>query len=632
MNKSILLIGISLVLLAGCRQQQADLPRLVELDSLIAVAPDSAAALLEAIPADSLPTAADRAYHALLLTQAKYKADIHAYRLDTINLAVDYYADGHDKDKRTRSLLYKGCVLEELPQLDSAMYYYKYAEDMATQSGDTYHRGYALMRQASLFQSRYARREAIECFRQSMRCMRAVHNEYEVLYALQELGNLYLTINADSAKAFIDESIRLSLQLDSCDYAYCLASKSAYCLSEGQYHDCIMHGKEAIQSSRDRLSLFRSCNWVATAYSLLGQVDSSQKYLAMSPLPLSRSDSVLYLSTKASMRCRDSILCRLQAGNMADTLIDVSTISLLKESIESYNASKACETVACAAHEMNMAILSSIFLLVLLGLTLYLFIKRHQRVCKRHSDEIVQKDDLIQTRELDLRSITQKIHEHETTINQSQATIQHQLHEMAAKDSIIQRQLAIIQSKEQALQDSEEMLDRQSEIIKANQESIKNFAKRIESLKGQVALAQQDAWDGKAACVSEHVSYRNDLVSLMDQLKIQIVEAHKSLTGGKSAHHEQSRAIRCMLNDNFCETVIAATMAAYPSLAASLEDHELSRKDLMTICMHLAGFPNAVIRDYLDVQRDHTVTNKKRNLAKLLGVSTLDEFRGSGKI
>ncbi len=43
----------------------------MELDSLIAVAPDSAAALLEAIPADSLPTAADRAYHALLLTQAK---------------------------------------------------------------------------------------------------------------------------------------------------------------------------------------------------------------------------------------------------------------------------------------------------------------------------------------------------------------------------------------------------------------------------------------------------------------------------------------------------------------------------------------------------------------------------------
>ncbi len=90
----LLIVMMVCVLLAGCRQQQADLPRLVELDSLITEAPDSAAALLEAIPADSLPTAADCAYRALLLTQAKYKADIHAYRLDTINLAVDYYADG----------------------------------------------------------------------------------------------------------------------------------------------------------------------------------------------------------------------------------------------------------------------------------------------------------------------------------------------------------------------------------------------------------------------------------------------------------------------------------------------------------------------------------------------------------
>ena len=71
----LLIVMMVCVLLAGCRQQ-ADLPRLVELDSLITVAPDSAAALLEAIPADSLPTAADCAYRALLLTQAKYKADI----------------------------------------------------------------------------------------------------------------------------------------------------------------------------------------------------------------------------------------------------------------------------------------------------------------------------------------------------------------------------------------------------------------------------------------------------------------------------------------------------------------------------------------------------------------------------
>ena len=68
-------------------------------------------------------------------------------------------------------------------------------------------------------------------------------------------------------------------------------------------------------------------------------------------------------------------------------------------------------------------------------------------------------------------------------------------------------------------------------------------------------------------------------------------------------------------------------MIAYPDFASTLEGHELPRKDMMTVCMHLAGFPNAVIRDFLGVSRDHTVTNKKKELAKLLGVDNLDQFK-----
>ena len=77
-----------LLLLMGCRRQVAVSPRLVELDSLIAVAPDSAAALLEAIPSDSLRDPDNRAYHALLLTQARYKAYIPATSDSAINIAL----------------------------------------------------------------------------------------------------------------------------------------------------------------------------------------------------------------------------------------------------------------------------------------------------------------------------------------------------------------------------------------------------------------------------------------------------------------------------------------------------------------------------------------------------------------
>ena len=132
--KKTIVIALTLLLLIGCHHNRAVSPRLVELDSLIAVAPDSAAALLEAIPSDSLFDTENRAYHALLLTQARYKAYIPATSDSTINIALAHYHDDGDYDRRIRSLIYKGCVMTELNQPDSAVYWFKAAETAASPS------------------------------------------------------------------------------------------------------------------------------------------------------------------------------------------------------------------------------------------------------------------------------------------------------------------------------------------------------------------------------------------------------------------------------------------------------------------------------------------------------------------
>ena len=132
--KKTIIFALTFLLLMGCRHHRAVSPRLVELDSLIAVAPDSAAALLAAIPYDSLTAPENRAYHALLLTQAKYKAYIPATSDSDINIAVDYFVAKNDGnyDRRIRSLIYKGCVMTELNHPDSAMYWFKCAETAAS--------------------------------------------------------------------------------------------------------------------------------------------------------------------------------------------------------------------------------------------------------------------------------------------------------------------------------------------------------------------------------------------------------------------------------------------------------------------------------------------------------------------
>ena len=75
MRKMIHILCVALtvgLMMAGCGR--ADNASLVAIDSLIVQNPDSAYQLLATMPADSLTSDDDRAYHALLTTIADYKA------------------------------------------------------------------------------------------------------------------------------------------------------------------------------------------------------------------------------------------------------------------------------------------------------------------------------------------------------------------------------------------------------------------------------------------------------------------------------------------------------------------------------------------------------------------------------
>ena len=125
----ILLASLGLVAgVAGCGGAHCD-NRLAAADSLMQTSPDSALAIVSAI--DSLRGEGDRAYRDLLLTQARYKAyrEITAGDDSAVTRAMAWYrAHGGEREKLTRAYLYKGAVMQELGQVDSAMYYYKTAE------------------------------------------------------------------------------------------------------------------------------------------------------------------------------------------------------------------------------------------------------------------------------------------------------------------------------------------------------------------------------------------------------------------------------------------------------------------------------------------------------------------------
>ena len=158
--------------------------RLTAVDSLMRNHPDSALAMLEALPTDSLATEHDRAYRDLLLTQARYKAYIPATTDSDINRALAYYKrHPKEQEKLTRAYIYKGAVLEELSYPDSAMFYYKQAEAAASPN-DYVNLGQLYTRTANLYRVFYGNEQ--ECF-----------EKYQLAYKYHTLsGNKKMQLNS----------------------------------------------------------------------------------------------------------------------------------------------------------------------------------------------------------------------------------------------------------------------------------------------------------------------------------------------------------------------------------------------------------------------------------------------------
>ena len=329
-----MIILVLALLLAGCRQAAVDQARLVALDSLIAVSPDSAAALLEAYPDDSLRTAGDRAYRALLLTQARYKAYIPATGDSLISMAVEHYADGHDPDKRTRSLLYKGCVMTELGQTDSAMYWFKRAEAAASRD-DHATLGYINLRLADLLANELIYDTCcINYYEKSLNHYRFLPpSDYQVAAALG-LSSISGIRDRARAKEYLILADSLAKRLGNDDYtAQYLAQAASLAMRDSSYHQAFDYASRAIGMGDHSVRTFTSA---VVCLSALGQTDSARRILGRMPSPTDRVDSMnrhraLAEYARATNDLDAYVFHDNAAGNLSDTIFLEAKQNEIKE-------------------------------------------------------------------------------------------------------------------------------------------------------------------------------------------------------------------------------------------------------------------------------------------------------------
>lgn len=133
-SRKSILFNLTIILLLACtacdRSTRHVTENLSQAEELIWTAPDSALHILESIPTSRHLIGKEQADYVLLLSLAQYRCYIPVSSDSSmIDLAVEYYKDKNDADKKGKALYIKGCVWKEkYNDIPNALIAYKEAE------------------------------------------------------------------------------------------------------------------------------------------------------------------------------------------------------------------------------------------------------------------------------------------------------------------------------------------------------------------------------------------------------------------------------------------------------------------------------------------------------------------------
>lgn len=134
--RNIFLVIAILLVVAGCSGNKALRHRLEQAEALMDSRPDSSLILLDSINPDMLGSDENRAFYALLYSQARDKNYIDVTDDSLISVATRYYTTSSDTRRAMLSFYYKACVLFNASDYSHAIISALEAEKLARQLDD----------------------------------------------------------------------------------------------------------------------------------------------------------------------------------------------------------------------------------------------------------------------------------------------------------------------------------------------------------------------------------------------------------------------------------------------------------------------------------------------------------------
>ena len=561
--------------------------RLAAVDSLMKDNPDSALALVLALDTADILAEGDRAYRALLLTQARYKSYVTATSDSDINQALAYFrAHPADREKLTRAYIYKGAVMNELGYHDSAMFYYKHAEATAAPD-DYFNLGYANMRIAQLYQRFYANDSAVLArMKIASRCFQIVQDTSYLITTIGTQGCYPKLTGEDSACANLRRAIHLAQMINSPKGLQYQSKLAGIYYFKGNYKEAKELAMDMLKKGGDKCNEQQFYYYAARSYIQLQLLDSARWVMSRIPSPQNSIDSFNHYQTLAELSVATHRLSNYIRFSQAAKAIDYRLM-------ESSRSSKLTETeLKCEASQRETALkdeadshLTMVIGLVLLAVALgtAITIWCVKRLIHKYRSQLTSARQDIENM---LGDIDGKWHSFEL----EKERLRHQLDEKSV-------QLAVANQKNIELENVQTRVNKQvSNVVRYRHAALNDLY--------QVILVKSVTDDG-----------RRQVLPLMGIIK-ELFETKGILNKPPQK--------------SFWNNLKLSVDGEYLGIASYVEQHykNLSEKDMHLFLLLCAKFPNQIIKLCMNYAHDVTVSkNKKRLMKEKIGLDLkLEDF------
>ena len=585
---NIIIAIVALALALACCNGGGDtatMHELASIDSTLTVARQYEAAQhrLDALHPEGF-NKAERAYYSLLLTQSHYKNYINDTSDAVINTAVDDYSHHGDHEKRTRSLLYQGCVYEIMGEAEKAIMSYKDAE-YAADTSDLGNKAFAKLRLATLYadNSNYADLK-IRKYKEALDLYNQLGDKHYQIVCLTDIGGFYRnqSANNDSALYYMDKAIRLSEAEGENWFLFQNLYHRAemYCLITKEYDKARVDILKALAAGNGEIDHPRAHYVAAETYLNLGKTDSAKYYLNQAPagsgITTTVSDTVMYYRLLGEIakvdRDWDKYTTYYEKANaMADSVlvanVNKNYMAIEKKyDIQLAELNKEKEKTRTA----GALLLASLLALLALALTF---------VAWRYRSRLKQKETENELQKTDLETSLTGLQQMQTAISNYEQELRAAQDELRGNEARMSKGIAALEAKIRQSDEMRNIVDNQINVIhQLLQMSFENnstaFARRFKEM---MTLPDEGAVPTD--------SYWSNLHTLANDLHGNVLDEAQRISGG------------------------------------SLNDSEMN-----FLALYSCGFSRTVIMMCMKYTSLGTVSNKKIQIARKLGVQNLDDF------